>query len=42
MLLAGCAPEAAVSEAGPVAAMTAEETLMQLGLMPDSPAQAKG
>ncbi len=45
-LLAGCAPEPdapeAVSEAAPMAAMTAEEILTPLGLMPGSPDHPKG
>ena len=47
VLLAGCAPEAAapeeaVSEAAPMVAMTAEEILTPLGMMPGSPDHAKG
>ena len=46
VLLAGCAPEAvapeAVSEAAPMTAMTAEEILTPLGLMPGSPDHPKG
>lgn len=40
VLTAGCAPEPAAPEAVPMAAMTAEEILTQLGLMPSSPDQA--
>ena len=46
VLLAGCAPEPvapkAVAESAPMTEMTAEEILTPLGLMPGSPAHAKG
>ena len=44
VLLAGCVTEPAeqetVSEAAPMAAMTAEEILTRLGMMPGSPGHA--
>ena len=48
VLLAGCVTETAapaqeaVSESAPMAAMTAEEILTPLGMMPGSPDHAKG
>ena len=47
VLLAGCASEPApaqeaVSESAPMTAMTAEEILTPLGMMPGSPDHAKG